>query len=185
MSVVIAKPSVAHEHAFIAMVRDFEAYDAENAGFYERAKHGFEAYVRSLLDEEQGLNLAEGRVPCTHRWLVDGDRAVVAVTRLRHNIDTPFLANEAGHIGYDVAPSWRGKGYGHRALQAALGEAHALGIERVLLFADESNEASRRTIERQGGKLESVAFSKHWGQRVCRYWMRVDGPEDHEPALRL
>jgi predicted acetyltransferase len=110
MSVVIAKPAIAHEQAFIAMVRDFEAHDVENAAFYERANHGFEAYVRSLLDEEQGLNLAEGRVPCTHRWLVDADGALVAVARLRHNIDTPFLANEAGHIGYDVAPRWRGKG---------------------------------------------------------------------------
>jgi predicted acetyltransferase len=58
-----------------------------------------------------------------------------------------------------------------------LEEAQALGIERVLLVADESNEASRRTIVRQGGKLESVAFSKHWGQRVCRYWIRVGASE--------
>jgi predicted acetyltransferase len=168
MFVVIAKPSIAHEQAFIAMVRDFEAHDAENAVFYGRAKLGFDEYVRSLLDEEAGVNLSEGRVPCTHRWLLDGEGAVVAVTRLRHTIGTPFLANEAGHIGYDVAPSWRGKGYGHRALHAALAEARTLGIGRVLLLADESNEASRRTIVRQGGELESVVFSAHWGQRVCR-----------------
>jgi predicted acetyltransferase len=173
MSDAIVKPSVAHERAFVAMVSDFEAHDADNVGFYARAKHDFADYVRSLLNEELGLNLSDGRVPCTHRWLLDGEGAVVAVTRLRHNIDTPFLANEAGHIGYDVAPSWRGKGYGHRALKAALEEARILGIERVLLFADESNEPSRKTIVRQGGELESAAFSKHWGQRVCRYWIRV------------
>jgi predicted acetyltransferase len=172
MSVVIAKPSIAHEQAFIAMVADFESRDPENATFYAAAKRGFEEYVQSLLDEELGLNLAEDRVPCTHRWLLD-EGAVAAVTGLRHNIDTPFLANEGGHIGYDVAPSWRGQGYGHMALQAALGEARTLGIGRVLLLADESNEASRRTIVRQGGELESIVFSEHWGQRVCRYWIRV------------
>jgi predicted acetyltransferase len=170
MSVVIAKPSLAYERAFIAMVADLESRDPENAAFYAGAKRGFEEYVRRLLDEERGLNLSEGRVP--HRWLLD-DGAVVAVTRLRHNIDTTFLANEAGHIGYDVAPSCRGKGYGHRALQAALSEAQALGIDRVLLLADESNVPSRRTIMRQHGELESIVYSEHWRQRVCRYWIRV------------
>ena len=29
---------------------------------------------------------------------------MVGATRLRHNIDTPFLASEGGHIGYDVSP---------------------------------------------------------------------------------
>ncbi len=120
MTVVIASPSAAHEQAFIAMVSDFESHDPENAGFYSGAKRGFERYVQTLVEEEQGLNLSPGRVPCTHRWLLDGEGAVVAVTRLRHNIDTPFLANEA--------------------------------IDRVLLLADESNEASRKTIVRQGGE---------------------------------
>jgi predicted acetyltransferase len=98
---------------------------------------------------------------------------VVGVTRLRHHINTLFLANEGGHIGYDVAPSWRGKGYGHLALQAALREAQRLHLDRVLLIADESNLASRRVIERHAGELEAVVFSNHWNQRVCRYWIRV------------
>jgi predicted acetyltransferase len=155
------------------MVLDFEAHDAENAGSYTAAKWGFEAYVQNLLDEENGINLCEGHVSCTHRWLVESGGEVVGVTRLRHNIETPFLAKEAGHIGYDVAPSWRGKGYGHRALRAALEEAKRLKINRVLLLADEDNEPSRKTIERQGGRLEGIAFSEHWKQRVCRYWIQV------------
>ncbi|MEO8466493.1 MAG: GNAT family N-acetyltransferase [Gammaproteobacteria bacterium] len=172
MAVVVAKPSVAHERAFVAMV-DFDAHDAQNAGFYAHAKRDFERYVQTLLDEEHGVNLREGYVPCTHRWLMEDTPAVIGVARLRHNIGTPFLANEAGHIGYDVAPSWRGRGYGHRVLQAALVEARALGIERVLLFADENNEPSRKTIVRQGGQLESIASSEHWQQRTCRYWIEV------------
>ena len=63
MSVVIAKPSVAYERAFIALVADFESCDLENASFYAAAKRGFEKYVQSLLDEELGLNLSDGRVP--------------------------------------------------------------------------------------------------------------------------
>jgi predicted acetyltransferase len=173
MAVVVAKPSVAHERAFLAMVEDFDAHDPENADFYGHAKRDFGQYVQTLLDEERGVNLREGYVPCTHRWLMEDTVAVIGVVRLRHNIATPFLANEAGHIGYDVAPSWRGRGFGHRVLRAALTEARALGIGRVLLFADEDNEPSRKTIERQGGRLESIVFSEHWQQRLCRYWIEV------------
>jgi predicted acetyltransferase len=173
MSAVIAKPSTTHESAFVAMVTDFETYDAENAGFYAAAKQDFARYVQNLLNEERGINLKEGWVPCTHRWLLERSGAVVGVTRLRHRIDNAFLENEGGHIGYRVAPSWRGKGYGHLALQVALREAQRLRIDRVLLFTDECNAASRRVIERHGGELEAVAFSKHWNQRVCRYWIGV------------
>ena len=173
MSAVIAQPSTPHESAFLAMVADFETHDAEKAGFYAAAKQDFARYVQALLDEERGINLKEGRVPCTHRWLVEHSGSVVGVSRLRHHINTPFLASEGGHIGYDVAPSSRGRGYGHLALQAALAEARRLNIDRVLLFADESNEASRRVIERHSGELEDIAFSKHWNQRVCRYWIQV------------
>jgi len=59
MSDVIAKPSVAHERAFVAMVSDFEARDAENAGVYAKAKLDFAEYVRGLLDEE--WRFADGR----------------------------------------------------------------------------------------------------------------------------
>jgi predicted acetyltransferase len=88
-------------------------------------------------------------------------------------MDTMFLASDGGHIGYDVSPSWRGQGYGHRALDAALVEARRLKINRVLLVADESNAASRAVIERHSDELESVAFSAVWEQPVCRYWIRV------------
>jgi predicted acetyltransferase len=170
---VIARPSTTHESAFLAMVGDLEAHDPENAALYAAAKLDFGRYVQSLVDEERGVNLKEGWVPCTHRWLVEGDGALVGISRLRHRINTPFLASEGGHIGYDVAPSSRGKGYGYLALHAALVEAQKLSTDRVLLFTDESNRASRRIIERHGGELEAITFSKHWNQRVCRYWIRI------------
>jgi predicted acetyltransferase len=180
MDVAIVKPSITYERTFIDMVADFDAHDPENAAFYAAAKEDFGKYVQSLLDEESGVNLAEGRVRCTHRWLIDRGGAVVGVTRLRHSIRTPFLATDGGHIGYDVAPRRRRMGYGHVALQAALEEARTLQMERVLLVADVNNAPSRRVIERHGGELETIVFSSHWNQHICRYWI----PVYPEPAER-
>jgi predicted acetyltransferase len=157
----------------MALLADIQQHDPPNADFYAPAKVDFAAYVQSLLDEEQGLGLREGWVPCSHRWLFSNDGKLVAVTRIRHNISTPFLAENGGHIGYDVAPSHRGLGYGHAALQASLAEARRLGIARVLLFTGADNAASRRIIERQGGQLDSISYSEFWGEMLCKYWINV------------
>jgi predicted acetyltransferase len=166
-------PNGSAEPAFLEMLADFEALDPGNAEFYAPAKSDFAAYVQSLLDEERGQNLREGWVPCTHRWLIESSGAIVGVARLRHNIDTPFLAENGGHIGYDVSPSHRRKGYGHFALSTALSEAGRIGLTRVLLCAAQDNAASRAIIERQSGELESVSYSEFWGEQLCRYWVRV------------
>lgn len=179
MQPAVVLPSVEFRSAFLRMLEDFAAVEPENAEFYAVAKGDFAAYVQSLLDEEHGLNLREGWVPCSHRWLVNDGRAVVGATRLRHNISTPFLAENGGHIGYDIAPSFRRLGYGYRALAAALSLARQHGLSRVLLFAAEDNAASRAVIERQGGILESTSFSAFWGEQLCRYWLNV--PSEPEP----
>ena len=85
------------------------------------------------------------------------------------------MLEDGGHIGYDVAPSYRGRGYGHIALRVSLEEAARRGISRVLLYASEDNSASRAVIERAGGVLESVAYSEFWKDRVCKYRLSVEG----------
>jgi predicted acetyltransferase len=166
-------PTTRFESAFLAMLGDFEAKDAPNAEVYAPARSDFAGYVEALTNEERGLNLRPGWVPCTHRWLVDAACAIVAVVRLRHSIDTPFLAENGGHVGYDVAPSHRRKGYGHLALATALGEARRIGLTRVLLCAGQGNAASRAVIERAGGALESITYSAFWREHLCRYWVQV------------
>jgi len=180
MPAIIVTPSTSYKPAFLTMLADFEARDPENADAYRPATAGFDRYVQGLLDDEEGINLKPGWVPCTHRWLIEPGGSIAGVTRLRHRIDTPFLASAGGHIGYDVAPSWRGRGYGHVALQASLAEARRRNLDRVLLFANETNIASRRVIERQGGELEAIVYSDYWNQRICRYW--IDVPESFTPA---
>lgn len=173
MSVFAVTPSIEYEGAFLAMLDDFEAKDPQNAEFYAPARRDFGAYVQSLKDEEAGVNLPEGYVPCSHRWLAANTGQIAGVTRLRHNADTPFLAENGGHIGYDIAPSQRGKGYGHLALAVALREARRIGLAVVLLYTGQGNAASRATIVRAGGVLERIAYSEFWNEQLCKYWIVV------------
>jgi predicted acetyltransferase len=154
------------------MLSDYDAHDPENGEFYNGARIDFASYVQGLLDEECGLNLSPGLVPCSHRWLLDEEGAMAGVVRVRHHIDTPFLANEAGHIGYDVPPAQRGRGFGVACLQAGLARAQELSVPRVLLCADAGNPASWRTIERCGGVLEREFHSNHYQCLVRRYWIK-------------
>jgi predicted acetyltransferase len=155
------------------MLDDFDTNDPYNSEFYAPARAGFRAYVQSLEDEEAGVNLREGYVPCTHRWLLSPTGQVIGVARVRHRIDTPFLAQHGGHVGYDIAPSMRRRGYGHFAMSVALLEARRLGITRLLLCASEDNAPSRAVIERAGGILESTSHSEYWNERLCKYWVTV------------
>ncbi len=166
----VVAPTLQYEMSFLDMVREYEAVEPTNASIYLAAKDGFAAYVQDLKNQEFGHKLPAGWVPCSHRWLVQ-NRQVLGVVRVRHHINTAFLAAEAGHIGYDVRPSARRKGLGHCAMQAALAEARARGIKRALLCAGEANHGSRRIIEHAGGQLESTVFSTYWNEPLCRYWV--------------
>jgi predicted acetyltransferase len=173
VSVHVSKPNSSLSAPFLAMLDDYDAHDPENGEFYAAARLDFDAYVRSLLDEERGVDLPEGYVPCAHRWLLDAAEDIVGVARVRHSIDTPFLAKEAGHIGYDVPPAHRGQRYGIASLRAALAEAQRLGLGRVLLCCDADNPASWRTIEACGGVLERELHSQHFECLVRRYWIET------------
>ena len=177
LSATAVAPTTVLESAFLAMLDDFDARGPHNTEFYAPARVDFAAYVQGLKDEEAGVNLPDGFVPCTHRWLVTGAGAVAGVTRLRHSIGTPFLAQSGGHVGYDVAPSYRGRSLGHLALATALAEARRIGLGAVLLYTGEDNAPSRATIERAGGVLEGIAYSEFWQEPLCKYWITVPAPD--------
>lgn len=167
----LAVPSLEFEAAFAKFHDDFARNDVENAEYYDQGKSNFPMYVQRLIDESKGMNLRAGYVPCSHFWLINSDKAILGAIRVRHNIGNEFLSLEAGHIGYDIAPSYRGKGYGKLMLKLALTKAKGLGITQALITADEDNLASRKVIESNGGKFEKVIKGKVFPVPLARYWV--------------
>ena len=84
---------------------------------------------------------------------------------------TPALTDEGGHVGYDVRPSLRRRGYGTRLLQLGLAEAQARGIRPVLITCDADNLGSIAVIERNGGVLSDEALSPRSGKLMRRFWV--------------
>ena len=114
----------------------------------------FPEYLQRKVDNSSGLRLKEGHVPQTTFWLFE-DGHPVGMSKLRHRL-TDALRKHGGHIGYCIRPSERRRGLGNHLLRLTLERAKGMGIESVLVDCDETNTASRRVIEWNGGVLHKV-----------------------------
>ena len=117
---------------------------------------GFAAWVALLADEPD-----PARARCTYRWIVEDGRVLGGIA-LRHRDDD--FTRRAGHIGYGIRPSARRRGLASWALGRMLGLARAAGLRRVLLVCEAGNLASAKTIELNGGVLETARPAR-------RYWI--------------
>lgn len=99
-----------------------------------------------------------------------GEKRIVGMIDLRHTLND-YLAEFGGHIGYSVRPDERRKGYAKQMLHLVLDEARRCGINRVLITCDDDNAGSARTIEANGGVLESLAALD--GEVLRRYWIEL------------
>jgi predicted acetyltransferase len=113
---------------------------------YDLALHDFGACLRSIAEGRHTEDLLPGRVPGTEFWLEEAGR-IVACVRLRFWL-TPELEREGGHVGYDVRPSMRRRGYGTAVLRLALPLVRQHGIQRVRITCEADNSGSRKIIER-------------------------------------
>jgi predicted acetyltransferase len=130
-------------------------------------------YLEVLEERERGVNLPPNHVPSTFLFAFNGDRIVGRVT-IRHMLND-VLQRIGGHIGYVVVPEFRRQGHATEILRLALQIAHdKLGLDHVLVTCDDDNIGSIKTIEKNGGALESLVSGPDLDKPKRRYW--VDAP---------
>ena len=128
----------------------------------------FDSLVVRLHAYGRGEDLPPGFVAHSTYWLIQNESEIVGVSNLRHEL-TDKLRFKGGHIGYGIRPSARRKGFATALLAQTLIRAREIGLREVLLTCDKRNEASARTILRNGGILLNEELIPSRGEAIQRY----------------
>lgn len=154
MNLVLVPPGVEYRASFLRALHEFrrEGLPWWLGANTDLAEHDFAAFVAGKLADAQ--RRTEALVPKTHLWAIAGEELVGRIA-IHHELNAQ-LRSEGGHIGYDTVPSFRGRGVATEMLRQALPWARALGLGEVLLTCDDTNAASIRVIEKNGGVLREM-----------------------------
>ncbi|CAN7416189.1 GNAT family N-acetyltransferase [Bosea sp. LjRoot237] len=145
-----------------------------------------EAFVAGLNGRGGKIRLHDGsevaRLPDMIRWIVAVDqpeRPFVGSINLRWQEDeagrpvTDLPPHVLGHVGYTILPDHAGRGYASAALASVLAEARAIGLPFLKITCDTRNAASRRIIEKNGGRFVESFVAPFYGPEE-RLMYRVD-----------
>ena len=164
----LRRPTLADKETILEMMAEFEqSQSAHDGGFWDAENFVYEEWLESNQNHEMGIGLPENRVPSIQFVLFDKSGHALGFLNLRLRLNEGLL-NYAGHIGYSIRPSERGKGYAKEALRQGLQVAKEKNIKRALVTCSTENPASRAVILTNGGALEDVRGGKE------RYWIDLD-----------
>ena len=171
LSIHLVPPSPALRESFLCALREFqeEGLPWWFGGDLETAEQDFAAFVSMRLAD--ATLRSEEQVAKTHLWAVAEGRFVGRIA-IHHGLNAA-RRRLGGHIGYDTVPSVRGQGVATQMLRQALPVALSLGLTEVLLTCDDTNLASIRVIERNGGVLRETRALDGRGPLKRYYWIAL------------
>nr|WKN37530.1 GNAT family N-acetyltransferase [Tunicatimonas sp. TK19036] len=167
----LIKPTLAYGASFVDAMEELR--ERKEDGFFRAlgSPRTVAQYIRMINNHANNRELPLGWIPYSTFWLVD-EEEFIGELHFRHLL-TDYLKNYGGHVGYTIRPSKRGKGYGKHQLALALPEMKQFGVDRVLITCDETNLASKKIIEANGGLFEKAnAQGKNMPKKLL-YWITL------------
>lgn len=130
----------------------------------------FCAYLDRVAAYKSVESVPAGKVTSTFLVAVI-DGKIAGRLSIRHELNE-FLALVGGHIGYGVAPEFRGRGIATHLLKYGLQFMKERGEEKVFISCHSENEASRKVIEKCGGVFAAlVPHPYEDGELYRTYWI--------------
>ena len=163
----LRRPRLADKETVLDMTAEFEqTQSAHDGGFWDVEDFSYEEWLEGNRNKEIGIGLPEDRVPSIQFVLFGESGRALGFLNLRLRLNEGLL-NYAGHIGYSIRPSERGKSYAKETLRQGLQVAKEKNIKKALVTCSVNNPASRAVILANGGLIEDVRNG------VERYWIEV------------
>ena len=129
----------------------------------------YDEWLKSVTDNISPDTVNPAWVVTDTYFAFDEDDNIVGIIDLRHELND-FL-KDFGNCGYSVRPSERRKGYATEMLKLILERASQIGMGKIQLSVERSNEPSVKTITKNGGKYErSFNFE---GEEADVYIIRI------------
>lgn len=162
---ILVEPNPKYQKSFESYALAYRKLNDEHYfNKYKKALYDFQGYLDDLYYCSKGKDLAQGEVATSTFWLIDNND-VIGVVRIRlREVEC------AGHIGYDISPDYRNRGYGLQILKLGLEKAKELRFEEVILTCNIDNIPSKKIIEKNNGKLLGTIFDEEeneWLYKFC------------------
>lgn len=130
----------------------------------------FCSYLDRVAAWKNEETVPDGKVASTFLVAVI-DGKIAGRLSIRHELNE-FLAQVGGHIGYGVAPEFRGQGVATYMLKYGLEFMRARGVEKVFISCHSENVPSRKIIEKCGGVFAAlVPHPYEDGELYRTYWI--------------
>jgi predicted acetyltransferase len=168
---VLVKPDIKYKKGFDAFYKNYKNSGEEMVPFVLKFyKDSFEEYIKMLNGFPSGIGVPEEFVEHSTFWMKDSENKILGVANIRHRLNEQSLQS-GGHIGYGVAPMYRGFGYATEMLRLAIFQSRKMGISDILITCNKNNLPSAKVIMKNGGILDPEYNIER--NIIQRYWIRA------------